>query len=184
MKKKPLILALIFLTIPILTVATVQAGKGTEKVYYELNLVVPQATGYLIEDIRFAPPETATPNVVFLTMSEIYHEDFTLQIGEETFTPDRSAELQVTRNWHQTFVLIKISETYTFDGVDGTIEISATGKVKNYGTPNAMSDVKVVGHGTGYFESVKILAEGGSEPGNPDHKIHIGAIMGWPGLPI
>jgi hypothetical protein len=177
--KKALIIILTLLALPILTIMPVEAGKGQEKLYYEANVVIP---GYIPVNVRTVPPETTQANVVFMTASGTATA-FTLQIGSEVFYPNHLAEIQVILNVAQNLVLLKISETYSFDDVDGTLEISATGRINNYGAPDAMSDVTVVGHGTGYFKGVKISAHGGNEPGDFTHKIHIGTIMGWPGLP-
>lgn len=173
-----LALAVVLLATPL--VGTAIAGKGQEKLYYEMNVTI---LAYDLVDVQTAPPEGAPPNVVILTLLETYSEDFSLQIGSETFYPDRSAEVRAILYTHQTFMIATVSETYTFDGVDGTIEIMLAGKTNDYGTPDAMSEMVVVGHGTGYFKGVKIMAEGHNELGNADHKIHVGTIMGWPGLP-
>ena len=182
MNKKVLLIAVALLAVAILAtpfVGTAMAGKGQEKLYYEMNVT---NIAYGIPEVRTAPPE-ATPNVVFLTLTEVYSEDFSLQIGSQTFYPDRSAVVEIIMNQRQSFVLARVHEIYTFDGVDGTIEVSLTGRINYYYTPDAMSDMVVVGHGTGYFEGVKIMAEGHNEEGNLPQKIHKGTIMGWSGLP-
>lgn len=180
MKKKAIFLAFMLLVIPIFSCVPAYAGKGSDKLYYEMNvdLIV-----YGPPVIRTAPPEGAPPNVVFMTLTEVDSVGFRLQIGSEMLYPDRSAVVEVIRNVKQSFILAKVTETYTFAGVDGSIELSLIGRINNYGTPDAMSEMNVVGHGTGYFEGVKIKAEGHNEEGNIDHKIHIGTIMGWTGLP-
>ncbi len=183
LNRKVLVIAVAFMALAMLAtpiVGTVMAGKGQEKLYYEANIVL---AGYNIDNIRTVPPGATPPNTVFVTASGTAVA-FTLQIGSEAYTPTHYADMQITIHTRQNLVFIQIWETYTFEGVDGTIEISAVGKIYNYGDlAIQMSDTKIVGHGTGYFEGVKIMAEGNNELGNFPHKIHIGTIMGWPGLP-
>ena len=50
----------------------------------------------------------------------------------------------------------------------------------NYGTPEQYTLVKINGWGTGYFEGIKITADG---YGTLSENIHLGTIIGWPGLP-
>lgn len=175
-----LVLSLMLLVMPALAAAPAQAGEGTEKLYYELNVDI---YTYTACNVRTAPPESATPNVRFLDLVEDISEDFSLQIGNDVYYPSRSSEVEVIMPLHQSFVLTKFEETYTFEGIEGTIVVTGTGRVNNYYTDDAMSDVNVVGYGTGYFDGIKIKAEGSNEVGNAVHKIHIGTIMGWPGLP-
>ena len=172
-------LAIIMILTPM--VGTVAAGKGKEKLYYEANIIIP---GFSVEDVRTVPPGAIPPNTVFLTLHATA-EFFTLKIDSEIFTPTHSADMQVIINVKQNIVHLKIWETYTFEGVDGTLEIYGVGRIYNYDpadTSLQMSDTKIVGHGTGYFEGVKISAEGSNVLGDFEDKIHIGTIMGWPGL--
>jgi len=110
---------------------------------------------------------------------------FTLEIGGVTYNPNIDAEMLLIRPLNNpVFRLIKSVETYTFDGVEGSLVVSVAGRTNNLGIPAEQMDaVNVEGHGTGYFEGVKISAKGFNEPGDTNLKIHEGTIMGWPGLP-
>ena len=181
MKRKFLVivlaLAVVLLAVPF--IGTVIGGKGTDKLHYEANF---RMASYEIA-FRYVPAPPPDANIVFVTLTNPVTSMFTLQIGEDIFTPNFDADMLLVRNLDQDFRLVKATETYTFDGVDGSLVISTVGRTNDYGTPDQMDIVNVVGHGTGWFEGVKISAKGYSPVGDTGLKIHEGTIMGWKGLP-
>ncbi len=183
MNRKVVVLILILLVMPTLTISLVHAdtGKGTTKLYFEANYVASRAR---LDEIRTAPPNSSSPNVQFLTLTQSKPQLLTFQIGSDIYYPNWAGKATSKDILHQSLTLYKIEATVTFDGVNGTIELSITLRSHNLFMPNQVDNGTVVGHGTGYFEGVKILAEyTNPDPANTSHKVLIGTIMGWPGLP-
>jgi len=178
LNKKAFVVVFVLLASSILSVAPAYAGKGNKKLTYEARV---QLAGFNGMDLKTVPPE-GPPKVRFLTLTQpMTPVSFVINIGGIDYYPNLDdVELIIMRNVDSTFRLIKSRETYSFDGAVGTLEVTAIGKTVNYGTPEAEEIVNVVGHGTGYFEGVKITAKGTDEGGV---KVHTGSIMGWAGLP-
>ena len=166
------------LTTPLVGTAT--AGKGNNKLSYEVNI---RLSGFDVAT-RFVPAPPPDANVVFVTVTNPVTSTFTLEIGGVTYTPNYDAEMVLKMTFNNPdFRTVRATETYTFDGVEGSLVVSVVGRTNNFGTLEEMDAVNVEGYGTGYFEGVKISAKGFNEPGDPTLKIHEGTIMGWPGLP-
>ena len=175
MNKKILALTLVMLMLPILSIASVQAGKGGNKESYMVTLTTDVVT---ITDLKFIP-NPVTPKRIKATWT-LTVIDFTLKIGNDFYTPDGlAAEGQSMVAVDGDVSLVYVRETYTFDGL-GTIEISINGKIYNYEQEDQYDISKINGWGTGHFKGIKITALGF---GTGADKYHIGTIMGWPGLP-
>ena len=179
MNKKAVLFLSAIMVISILVISPAYAGKGNNKLEYVGTFRL--ATFDM--SLRYVPAPPPDANVVFVTLTSSDTALFTLEIGGVTYEPNFDVEMLLVRNLDQDFRLVRTTETYTFDGVDGSLVVSVTGRTNDFGNPNQMDTVSVVGHGTGYFEGVKISAKGYSPIGDQSLKIHEGTIMGWPGLP-
>jgi len=179
MNKKTLALVCVIMVIPILSAIPVYAGKGDNK----LDYVGTFRLASFDLNFRYVPAPPKEANIVFVTLTNPVTATFTLEIGGVTYEPNFDVEMLLVRNLDQDFRLVRTTEIYTFDSVDGSLVVSVIGRTNNMGTPEQMDTVTVVGHGTGYFEGVKISAKGYSPLGDPSLKIHEGTIMGWKGLP-
>ena len=178
MKKKILGITLIAVFLAML-IAPAMAGKGNNKLSYEATFRLDSFTlAY-----RFVPAPPPDANVVFVTVTSPVASLFTLEIAGVTYEPNYDAEMLLKKNVDQDFRTLRATETYTFDGVEGSLVVSVVGRTNNMDTAEQMDTVNVEGHGTGYFEGVKISAKGSCVLGDPTLKIHEGTIMGWPGLP-
>ncbi len=180
MNKKILGLALA-ITFLAMLVAPVLAGKGNSKLSYEARFVLGAPDSMTM---RSVPPE-GDANVNFISL--VYSAPVPLFIfkidGTEYPAIYTEAKILVIRRVGNPFRLVKATETYTFDGIDGSLVVRVTGRTNGMGTPDQMDIVNVEGHGTGYFKGVKISAKGYSPLGETTLKIHEGTIMGWSGLP-
>ena len=175
-KKVLFIISVMFVTL-ILSTTAVNAGMGNNKLSYEARI---QLAGFNSIETSYAPP-TGTPRVQFRTLSEpLVPTSFVLAIGGIEYYPNLDAvELILVRHYQVDFRTIKSTETYSFEGIDGTIVVSVIGKTINL-SGDRQEMANLVGHGTGYFEDVIITGTGTDEGGV---KVHTGTIMGWPGLP-
>ena len=169
-------ISVIFVTL-ILSTTAVYAGMGNNKLSYEARI---QLAGFNSMETSYAPP-TGTPRVRFRTLSEpLTPTSLVLKIGDIDYYPNLDdVELILVKHYKADFRTIKSTETYSFEGIDGTIVVSVIGKTINLST-DRQEMANVVGHGTGYFEDVIITGIGTDEGGV---KVHTGTIMGWPGLP-
>jgi len=162
-------------------VGTALAGKGDNKMSYEARFVLGAPDSMIVRSV----PSEEDANVKFVSL--VYSDPvplFVLKIdGIEYPAVYAEAELLVIRRVGMPFRLLKATETYTFDGVDGSLVVRVTGRTNYMGTPEQMDIVNVEGHGTGHFEGVKISAKGYCPLGDTTLKIHEGTIMGWLGLP-
>jgi hypothetical protein len=179
MNKKTVLFLFSMLSVSILSISPAYASKGNNK----LDYVGTFRLASFDMTMRFVPAPPPDANVVFVTLTNAVTETFTLEIGGVTYEPNFDVEMLLVRNLDQDFRLVRTTEIYTFDGVVGSLVVSVTGRTNNYGNPEQMDIVNVVGHGTGYFEGVKISAKGYSPLGDTSLKIHEGTIMGWTGLP-
>lgn len=193
MNKKIGFIAIILLALPILSAIPVQAGKGQDKLSFELQIAgVPdnnqenfkrwepginvqvRGRNFFIthpED-TFVLIDEGGPNEALIEGDRInyYAEMYTKNHPEKGFYVIQVREV------------VSIYETNAKENLMGTLEIVALGKTKGDHGPAT----SFVGHGTGGLKGVKV--SGNSEPATvtmpPPVLIvqlnRVGTVMGWP----
>jgi len=167
MKKKILVLAFMIMAISIMITIPVYAGKGQEKLDFEL-FITGEAT---------APERIWTKGGImhlkglgFVTTGDYY----VMVDGEKYYPIDYTASINYEVNTKTGQVLIHIKETIIFD--DGTIEIT----VKDSGPMGGPFSGTFVGIGKGSLQGVKVH---GTTEGPPGTFNRSGIVMGWPTAP-
>jgi len=190
MNKKIGVIAFLLLALPILTAIPVQAGKGQEKLSFELQIAgVPD---YDTGDEWDAGINVQVRGRIFI----ITHPEDTFVLideggaNEELIEGDRIeyyGEMYTKNHPEKGFYCIQVREIiYIYETSDketlsGTLEIVALGKTKGEHGPST----NFVGHGTMAFKGVNIV--GNSEPATvtlpPPELIvqlnRVGTVMGW-----
>ena len=178
-------------------IGSVNAGKGQEKMFFQINVVT---TNEPIPDriIRCAPTWETIPlmggdaKVVFLEI-EYTSSDLSVIVGEELITSSdvalKEGVVDVTVYWNVPVPYSKVldKDKFTLDftelfGASAKIEISRIGKSNQV---TGESSGTFVGQGTDYLKGVKVSGiQTDYTGGMMSTSFQLtGTIMGWPGLP-
>jgi hypothetical protein len=170
LNRKVLGIAVFLLAVAMLAtpfVGTVMAGKGQEKLSFEV--VLEGDTTPVTLSIDFIPAGSSEAQRVKIAWTFAEGTTATLLIDSVEYAPSdfdfigfNMADAQLEPN----FAVSKLTWTFTF-GEIGTIVVESTGKIVDLYTPDEHVVYKNTGHGTGQLKGVKI----------DQHEL-VGTIMG------
>lgn len=164
MNKKILVLAFMMIAIPIITAIPVYAGKGQEKLDFEL-IITGDATAP--ERVWTKGGITHLKGLGFITTGDYY-----VMVDNVKYYPiDYTASINYEVNSKTGQVIIHVKETIIFD--DGAIEIT----VKDSGPMGGPFTGTFVGIGKDSLNGVTVH---GTTEGPPGLFARSGTVMGWP----
>lgn len=193
-----LALAVVLLATPY--VGTVMAVKGQDKLDFALHFSNPLPLGYG-EGSHAGPVKSAGQD--YPVQRTFHGRNMVHNVFEGSINIGTSEPLELNEdftfssegvfdfNWKSMMAIVRLRETITFTGIDGTIELSVVdrldyitlnceGTIEGHGT-GALKDVKICGTTSGYMSGVMEVLPGVWMPVLTFDRV--GTIMGWPGLP-
>jgi hypothetical protein len=197
MNKKTISLVLILASLVIMTIIPVQAGKGQEKLPFELNIT--QLFEPIPQRILTTAPKWETPpylggdaNVVFVEI-DYTATVLSVDIGTDTLVPSdvelETGVINAAVYWNGPTPGSKIMDkdefTLDFSGYFGTSAKIEFRRVAKKDETTGLTSGTLVGHGTDILKDVKVSGVQMNTIGDITGQSLqlIGTIMGWPIFP-
>lgn len=174
MSKKVLVIAFVLMAVAMLAtpmVATVMAGKGQTKQYYEFYL---EGAGAPDENTKMW---TTDGGILQARNYPYYATYIEVTVRGTTYYPDPASyigTMDFTLDTNTMHITIRVHETFAVAG--GTITQDTAEMITGFGTPDMAGGGSFVGFGSGALAGVKIVGKTTTTTGLD----RVGTVMGWP----